>query len=202
MPTMPSSGALNMAQTTSPVSVAYALGRGLTSTISMDDSDVRSLAGVGGSGTTWSMSSLYGKSPVSISLVGFEGESPFQGYYVGVTPIYCYINLYNDGQSFGDNTPNYYGNWAYPTTSGIGSSYWVRFTRTSTSGTNGGSRASTGWLSLASGANCYSYKNTYPSIGAYTAVYTIELSTSSSGSPVVATATGVTLEAYGQDIPP
>lgn len=152
-----------------------------------------------------SFSDFYGTGPsggVTVSLVGFEGESPFRGYYVGVTPIYCYINLYNDGQSFGDNIPVYVSNWAYPTTSGIGSSYWVRFTRTFSSGTNGGSRASTGWLSLASGADCYSYKNTYPSLGAYTAVYTIELSTSSSGSPVVATATDVTLEAYGQDIPP
>lgn len=60
--TMPSSGALNMGGTTSPVSVASELGLGLTSTISMNDTAVRNLAGVGGSGTSWSMSSLYGKS--------------------------------------------------------------------------------------------------------------------------------------------
>ena len=60
--TMPSSGALNMGGTTSPVSVASELGLGLTSTISMNDAAVRTLAGVGGSGTSWSMSSLYGKS--------------------------------------------------------------------------------------------------------------------------------------------
>jgi hypothetical protein len=38
------------------------LGLGLTSTITMNDAAVRTLAGVGGSGTSWSMSSLYGKS--------------------------------------------------------------------------------------------------------------------------------------------
>lgn len=65
--TMPSTGPLNMGGTTSPVSVASELGLGLTSTISMNDTAVRNLAGVGGSGTSWSMSSLYGKSS------GFSG---------------------------------------------------------------------------------------------------------------------------------
>jgi hypothetical protein len=51
-----------MGGTSSPVSVAYELGLGLTSTISMNDAAVRTLAGVSGSGTSWSMSSLYGKS--------------------------------------------------------------------------------------------------------------------------------------------
>lgn len=59
---MPSSGPLNMGGTTTPRSVAAELGLGLTSTISMNQANVRTLAGVGGSGTQWSMSSLYGKS--------------------------------------------------------------------------------------------------------------------------------------------
>lgn len=59
---MPSSGPLNMGGTTIPVSVAAEIGLGLTTTISMDQANVRALAGVGGSGTSWSMSSLYGKS--------------------------------------------------------------------------------------------------------------------------------------------
>jgi hypothetical protein len=66
--TMPSSGQLNMGGTSSPVSVAQELGLSLTAQISMNDSNVRTLAGVGGSGTQWSMNSLYGKSNrVSIS---------------------------------------------------------------------------------------------------------------------------------------
>jgi len=59
---MPASGPLNMGGTSSPVSVAQELGLSLTATISMNDAAVRNLAGVGGSGTTWSMNSLYGKS--------------------------------------------------------------------------------------------------------------------------------------------
>ena len=58
---MPSSGPLNMGGTSSPVSVAQELGLSLTATITMNDAAVRTLAGVGGSGTSWSMSSLYGK---------------------------------------------------------------------------------------------------------------------------------------------
>ena len=66
--TMPASGVLNMGGTSSPVSVAQELGLSLTATISMNDANVRTLAGVGGSGTSWSMNSLYGKSNrVSIS---------------------------------------------------------------------------------------------------------------------------------------
>lgn len=60
--TMPSSGALNMGGTSTPVSVAQELGLGLTATISMNQSNVRTLAAVGGSGTSWSMNALYGKS--------------------------------------------------------------------------------------------------------------------------------------------
>ncbi len=59
---MPSSGPLNMGGTSSPVSVAQELGLSLTATISMNQANVRTLAGVGGSGTSWGMNSLYGKS--------------------------------------------------------------------------------------------------------------------------------------------
>lgn len=62
---MPASGPLNMGGTSSPVSVAQELGLSLTATITMNDAAVRNLAGVGGSGTSWSMSSLYGKSNIS-----------------------------------------------------------------------------------------------------------------------------------------
>lgn len=73
--TMPSSGLLNMGGTSSPVSVAQELGLGLTSTISMNQANVRTLAGVGGSGATWSMSSLYGKSNITLA---FNSADIFQ----------------------------------------------------------------------------------------------------------------------------
>jgi len=86
---MPSSGPLNMGGTSSPVSVAQELGLGLTSTITMNQANVRTLAGVGGSGTTWSMSSLYGKANrVAIS---FTFSSTTANATLNVTSIGGYV---------------------------------------------------------------------------------------------------------------
>lgn len=98
--TMPSSGPLNMGGTTTPVSVASELGLGLTSTISMNDSAVRTLAGVGGSGTSWSMNSLYGKSNrVSLSYTFSANTanaslnvSSISGYITGKSDITITVN--------------------------------------------------------------------------------------------------------------
>lgn len=98
--TMPSSGPLNMGGTTSPVSVAYELGLGLTSTISMNDAAVRTLAGVGGSGTSWSMSSLYGKSnrvAVSYTFSASTANASLNvtaigGYVAGRTDVTITVN--------------------------------------------------------------------------------------------------------------
>ena len=53
--TMPSSGPISLGQANTE------LGFSATALITMNDAAVRTLAGVGGSGTTWSMNSLYGK---------------------------------------------------------------------------------------------------------------------------------------------
>lgn len=126
--TMPSSGPLNMGGTTTPQSVANELSLGLTTTISMNQAAVRTLAGVGGSGTTWSMNSLYGKSNITInnSLLA-EAESSQIG------PATAGITFNTNGTMFYDDPTQSTGsaNWATPTTAGIGSSYWVKITRTS-----------------------------------------------------------------------
>jgi hypothetical protein len=54
--TLPSSGAISLSE------VDTELGASATGGISMDQANVRSLAGVGGEGTLWGMNSLYGKS--------------------------------------------------------------------------------------------------------------------------------------------
>jgi len=85
------------------------------------------------------------------------------------------------------DTNDYSANWASPTTAGIGSSYWVRVTPTAgafTSGTSGT------WVSLSSG-QAWS-KNTTGS-GTSTVTYTLEISSSSSGTPVLVTKTGCRL---------
>jgi hypothetical protein len=126
--TMPSSGPLNMGGTTTPQSVANELGLGLTTTISMNQANVRTLAGVGGSGTTWSMNSLYGKSSIVINnAISSTAQSDFSYQ----TSARIYFN--SDGSIAYDDAGQSYGatNWATPTTVGIGSSYWIKITRVS-----------------------------------------------------------------------
>jgi len=198
--TMPSSGALNMGGTSSPVSVNFELGRAApyNQTVSMNDSVVRSLAGVSGtSGSTWSMNSLYGKSAVTVSLSSVTSNEPFDATpFAGGDPSTATLSFLSDGtwSATLEASASKSGNWATPTTTGVGSGYWIRFTRTFFSGGAGNSAtASTGWLQL----------NTTQSIdvtrtsgfGVTTADYTIEIATDSGGSNIVATASLITLTA-------
>ena len=188
--TMPSSGQLNMAQTTSPVSVALELGRGLTSTISMNDSDVRALAGVGGSGTQWSMNSLYGKSARSFSLASMVDVD---GTAFPPDTAYAEWVFYADGTMgyFTSNGSSSMGNWTTPATAGIGSSYWIRVTETYSTGgftITGSGRGI--WNQL----NVAQYFGISRGLGGYgQSINTIEISTNSSGTNIVATRTGMNL---------
>lgn len=153
----------------------------------------------GGSGTftntNLGMDQFWGKRatpPVSISLSGVNG-----GYfnypilYDGFTVPYEQLHFYNDGTwaSRGGVT----GNWASPTTAGVGSNYWLRYTLTSTtgSGTNSGS---SGWLALSSTRSLLAQKSD-ANVGIYNATYTIQIASDSGGSTIVATAYNVTLSA-------
>jgi hypothetical protein len=153
--TMPSSGVLNMGGTSSPVSVAYELGLGLTTTISMNQAAVRTLAGVGGSGTTWSMSSLYGKSSLVINnAISCASLSSTSGTSTTATINFNSngsITYYDPVLSSGST------NWATPTTTGVGSSYWIKITRTSGSVTGGLPSGSV--VSLSAGAQISLFGN-------------------------------------------
>jgi len=127
--TMPASpNTLNMAGTSSPVSVAYELGLGLTTTISMNDAAVRTLAGVGGSGTTWSMNSLYGKSNLTISNTldchGLTDE-------FGASTARINFNPGNGGGITYFDPSISYGSTAWASAAGYGSDYWIKITRVS-----------------------------------------------------------------------
>jgi hypothetical protein len=187
--TMPASGALNMGGTTTPQSVANELGLGLTTTISMNQAAVRTLAAVGGTGTTWSMSSLYNKSARTFSLASLlelfgeanTGDTAFAEYAFG-----------SDGSIVGATSQSgsfAVGNWTTPTTVGIGSSYWIRVTETASSGTSTVYGATRGvWLQLSS-LRTYGLSRTANGLGYR--IYTVEISSDSGGVTIVASITGV-----------
>jgi hypothetical protein len=164
----------------------------------MNDAAVRTLAGVGGSGTQWSMNSLYGKSAgfATVSLATLPSQS--FAFYTGDFAIDITLILYANGtwSVQDDSGEQNYGNWGSPTTSGAGGNYWVRFTRTSYTpiGDPEFSTDTTGWQNL----GVYRLVNaftSFDSINSTSATYTIQIATDSGGSNIIATRTGVQINA-------
>lgn len=91
----------------------------------------------------------------------------------------------------------------YPDTSGvpgIGSSYWVRFTRTAWTGVSAYSNDTTGWLQL----NQDRVVGVYSAVGdnsslTTTATYTIEVASTSTGGTPISTTTGLEVRAVAQN---
>ena len=161
------------------------LGRTATALIEMNDAAVRTLFGVGGSGTTISMSSGFGKSSRSFSLaqlLEIFGEANSGG------TAYAEYTFSTDGTITGGSSQSgsySVGNWTTPTAAGIGSSYWVRFTQTSSSGPSteyGATRGS--WLQLSS-SRTFGVSKT--ANGLSTRVYTAQIASDSGGATIVAT---------------
>ena len=185
--TLPASG-----NTISLSQVNSELSRAATATIDMNDSAVRSLFGKPGSGNTISMSDGWGKSAITISLASLAGV--FGTAYPGNT---AYAELiFNSNGTIQAGTSNdgtqSAGNWASPTTTGIGSSYWVRFTETASSGAGqtvyGSARGV--WHQISS--SLYFGVSRTANGGGYR-TYTVEISSNSGGSNIVATKTGIEL---------
>jgi hypothetical protein len=165
-----------------------------TATISMNDAAVRTLFGVGGSGTQISMSQGSGKSSRTFSLasvvdifgLAFPGGTAFAEY--GFSSDGTIVGGTSDSGSFS------VGNWTTPTTAGIGSSYWIRVTETASSGTAttvyGDTRGV--WLQLNTGRD-FGLSRTENGLGYR--VYTFEIASDSGGATIVASATGVQINA-------
>jgi len=170
-----SSGAISLSN------VNVELGRSATAQISLGESAVRNLAGVA-SGAI-SLANLYGKSNITISLASVAGV------YGSANPG----QTASAGIDFNTNGTFTSGNWASPTTTGIGSSYWIRFTQTSSISTTTLTGSGTGvWLQLNAVRSIGVTKNTN---GYGSRTFTIEISTNSSGTNIVATKTGVEIAA-------
>lgn len=188
--TLASSGEMSIGGTTANRSINLELGLSATANSSLNQTNFRSLAGVA-SGQI-SMSNFYGKSAITISLASLT--SVFGTAYPGQT---AYAeSIWNTNGTLQEGTSSSgiqsSGNWASPTTTGIGSGYWVRFTETASSGAGqtvyGSPRGV--WLQLSS-AHTFGVSRTLNG-GGYRE-YTVQIATDSGGSNIVATKTNIEL---------
>lgn len=85
-------------------------------------------------------------------------------------------------------------NWFTPTTANIGSSYWIRATLVSSSGSGSVSGTFNTWISLSAGANWF-VQSGPGSFGSHTANITFQFATDSLGTNIVATHTNCVLTA-------
>jgi hypothetical protein len=102
--------------------------------------------------------------------------------------------MYSNGTwTFFDDGGDYSGNWVSSGVgAGAGNGFWLRTTATSTVGTNGSSSstASGAWVNMGTTQTIQIRKNTGGS-SAYSVYYTFEISSSSSGSPVVSSRSNI-----------
>lgn len=204
--TLAASGEMSIGGSTSTRSINLELSRAAGATSSLGETALRTLAGV--SSGAISISNFYGKSNFTLG---------YNSLYIGNS--YVFDDLYEAG-NYGsvalrwnaDGTMSFFnfdtsytamGNWGTPTTAGIGSNYWIRFTRTATSSfgsptaaTN--STASTGWLQLSSAREIGISRS--PGQNGFSATYTIEISSDSGGATILTTLTGIVIQLTDQDV--
>jgi hypothetical protein len=83
------------------------------------------------------------------------------------------------------------GTWGTPNTgtAGSGANFWIRFTRTASSGT-GSSSATTGWLQLNANRSVTVITSATHSMQA---TYTVDIASDAAGTTIVATQAGITM---------
>jgi len=183
--TLPASGALSMSQVNTELSLSS------TAAISLGSSGVRGLAGIASGAIN--MNALHGKSASSVTIAMSVAPYITAGNANTSGSVTASFTLNSNGTCSALAAPitdeaNYPSNWATPTTTGIGSSYWARVTVTSgtlTSGTTGS------WVQLSS--NTTWSKNTTGTGGA-TVLFTLEIASDSGGSNILVTKTGCHLQ--------
>lgn len=197
--TLAANGAMSVGGNVANRSINLELGRAFNFPNSaIGSAAFRTLAGVP-SGAIRLGADFYGKSNVSVSLTSVETAEPFEASaFASGEPCFCTLSFAPDGtwEASLEASGSASGNWATPTTTNVGTNYYIRFTRTFFSGSSPGNNTATGttgWLQL----------NSYRSIEVFnggvqssvTADYTIEIATDSGGSNIIATASLITLTA-------
>lgn len=183
------SGEISIGGSVANRSINLELSRAAGATSNLNETALRTLAGIPTNGSTISLASFYGKSSRSFSLSQLTeifGEANSGG------TAYAEYTFSTDGTIVGGSSQAgsfSVGNWTTPTTAGIGSSYWIRVTQTSSSGPSTEYGASRGvWLQLSS-SRTFGVEKTANGLSAR--VYTFEIASDSGGSNIVTSATGV-----------
>jgi hypothetical protein len=189
-------------------SINIELSRAAGATSNLNETALRTLAGIPTSGSTISLASFYGKANFTVAYSGgFINGNEFDDLYdtgaTGACGIRWNANGTMDKFEFTTGYTNLGETWGSPTTAGIGSNYWIRFTRTATNSfgsptaaTN--STASTGWLQLNSAREIYIDRT--PGQHNFSATYTIEIASDSGGSTILTTRTGIKIVLYDQNL--
>jgi hypothetical protein len=158
----------------------------------------------GGSGTFPStpiaFSDFYLKGPsaaITISLASIESGTPFAAeQFAPGEPCIAELTFNSNGtwDFYAESLAPRSGNWATPTTAGVGTGYWIQWTRTAFFGGPGNSATGTsGWQQLSTAPNISAYNSgTVPTVSAQ---YNIYIATDSSGSNIVAGAGAVQVTA-------
>ena len=194
--TLASSGYIRMGGTDSGRSVNVELGNSPTATITMPSTATRTLTGVA-SGPIVLPNDYWGKSSVAISLASIESGTPFAAeQFAPGEPCIAELTFNSNGtwDFYAESLAPRSGNWATPTTAGVGTGYWIQWTRTAFFGGPGNSATGTsGWQQLSTAPNISAYNSgTVPTVSAQ---YNIYIATDSSGSNIVAGAGAVQVTA-------
>jgi hypothetical protein len=177
-------------------SINIELGRAAGATSNLNETALRTLAGV--SSGAISLANFYDKSAITISLSSAAGV--YGTAYPGDTAYAELIFNSNGTISYGSSNmgTGSSGNWATPTTTGIGSSYWIRATQTGSYGTGGfGGAVQYGsvkdvWHQISS-IPYFGVSRTGNGTGGF--YYTLQIASDSGGSNIVATATNIEISA-------
>jgi hypothetical protein len=78
------------------------------------------------------------------------------------------------------------GNWGTPTTTGIGSNYWIRYTRIFLNATNGGfASSSSGWINMSVATSVAAVSADFAGGSTANSIFQIEISTNAGGTNIV-----------------
>jgi hypothetical protein len=171
-------------------SINIELGRAAGATSNLNETALRTLAGV--SSGAISLANFYDKSNITFSLASLidivgtanPGDTAFAEHRFET----------NGTMTYGTNSTfsTSMGNWASPTTTGIGSSYWIRFTQTSSGGVSTETGSSRGVWHQLSSQRIFGLSKV--NNGFAFRIYTVEISSDSGGSTIVASKTGVRID--------